>query len=299
VTSGTRTSFSGNLPGLYGGTMDSKSCDADQLVAYLDANPTKADAWSRVYGISRSDIPDFVDELTPVLLRSDTRVTNHGFVNGVANPIASLLQAGTAVFVNKYGEPVVKCYCGNPLTAATPLASPHYYGTPWAGYAPGQITIIERSVTIIRTYTLYDPETGTLFRRPAGTDGSEDKPAKGAEPAPPLQPEPTTTQPEPTQTQEAPSAPSESPSASFSPSAGTVNDTYTLSASGFQPNVTLQVTLTRPDGAVEHYSITTGDAGTGSYTFPHNGTPPTGTYTAEVVNPNTGASTHASTSVSG
>ena len=60
---------------------------------------------------------------------------------------------------------------------------------------------------------------------------------------------------------------SESPSASFSPSAGTVNDTYTLSASGFAPNTTLQVTLTRPDGVTEHYSITTGDAGTGSYTW--------------------------------
>ena len=93
-------------------------------------------------------------------------------MNGRATTIPEVLQAGTAVLVDALGVPRARCYCGNPLTAAVPLASPHYYGSAWPGYAPGQITIIERSVTIIRTFTLYDPDTGELFRRPAGTDGS-------------------------------------------------------------------------------------------------------------------------------
>ena len=303
TAAGGRTTFVGSLPGLYGGTRDSASCDADKLVGFLDANPAKATAWARVFGIPRSQIPDFVDDLTPVLLRTDTRVTNHGFVNGVATPVPALLQAGTAVFVNRYGEPVVKCYCGNPLTAATPVASPRYVGPQWAGYAPGRITIIEQSVTIIDDYTLYDPDTGGLFARPAGTDGTRDRPAGERTPeAPPAQPEPTTTPPPapPAQTTtEAPSTPVEQPSASFSPSTGTVNDTYTLSASGFAPNTTLQVTLTRPDGATESYSISTGSDGSGSYTFPHSGDPPLGTYTALVVNPGTGAEARATTTVSG
>ena len=41
-----------------------------------------------------SEIPAFVDDLTPVLLRADTRVTNHGFVDGTANQIPAVLQAG-------------------------------------------------------------------------------------------------------------------------------------------------------------------------------------------------------------
>src|SRR3954469_8894672 len=38
-------SFSGGLPGLYGGTRDYATCDAGKLVAFLTENPDKALAW--------------------------------------------------------------------------------------------------------------------------------------------------------------------------------------------------------------------------------------------------------------
>jgi len=96
-----------------------------------------------------------------------------------------------------------------------------------------------------------------------------------------------------------PTAPSESPSASFSPLAGHPGDQYTLSASGFAPNTTLSVQLTRPDGVLEHYSINTDSSGSGTYSFePTGSATPLGTYTAVVSNPATGAQTQASTSVS-
>jgi hypothetical protein len=71
-------------------------------------------------------------------------------------------------------------------------------------------------------------------------------------------------------------------SASFDPAGGTVNDTYTLYAANFRPNSTVRVTLTRPDGVTEGYSITTDNSGNGTYTFPRASNPPTGTYTARL-----------------
>ena len=65
-------------------------------MAFLEANPTEARAWADVQGIEVGEIGDYVDGLTPMVLRSDTAVTNHGFTDGVANPIPAVLQAGTA-----------------------------------------------------------------------------------------------------------------------------------------------------------------------------------------------------------
>lgn len=65
--------------------------------------------------------------------------------------------------------------------------------------------------------------------------------------------------------------------------------------SGFAPNVTLDVTLTRPDGVVEHYSIQTGSDGSGSHTFTNTQNSITSHYSAMVSNTSTGA--RASTSV--
>lgn len=306
VTGSGPATYSARLPGLYGGTMNYATCDSHQLVTFLEANPAKAQAWAQALGIGVSDIRSYVSGLTAVTLRTDTRVTNHGYVNGVANPIQSVLEAGTAVLVNNYGEPVVKCYCGNPLGPPVTYTQPTYVGPLWAGFAPTHITIIQQSTTIINVFKLYDPSSGRIFLRPAGTDGTSDRPyhGPGGTPAPTPSPQttPSGTQPAPqpqTQTQAptqtSPSAPTENPSASFSPNPGQQGDNFVLSASGFQPGANLSVELTRPDGVVEHYTISVGSDGSGSHTFTNTANVITGTYTAVVTNPTTGAS--ATTSV--
>jgi hypothetical protein len=285
--------YDADLPGLYGGTMDYATCDKRQLVSYLQETPDKAKAWADTVSIEPTEIKTYVNKLTPVTLRTDTRVTNHGYTDGIATPIPALLQAGTAVLVDKYGAPVVKCYCGNPLTAPQPLDKPTYTGNPWPTYTPGNVTIIQKTTTIIKVFKLYDLETGEIITRPAGTDGSQDQPA-GQPEAPPTQP-PTQTPPS-----QSPDEVEEQPSAYFDPPSGTVGDTYTLHVEGFAPNVTLDVQLTRPDGVTESYSIPTGDAGTGQYTFPQTGgNTPLGMYNAVITNPQTGATATAGTSVSG
>ena len=294
-TGGGPAEYTGSLPGLYGGTRSYSTCNAHQLVSYLQANSGKAYAWASALGIQTTEIRKYVSRLTAVTLRTDTRVTNHGYVNGRANPIQAVLQAGTAVFVDRYGQPVVKCYCGNPLTAPALYTSPVYIGPLWSGFSSTHITIINQSTTIINVFKLYDPSTGKIFTRPAGTDGSSDGPYSGTPSSPGGTPPPS--QPSGGSTPANPQQHPENPSASFSPSSGHQGDDFTLSASGFQPGVTLHVTLTRPDGVTESYEISTGSDGSGSHTFTNTQNVVTGTYTAVVVNPSTGAQAQASVDV--
>jgi hypothetical protein len=302
VASGPST-FNADLPGLYGGTRDHRSCDATKLVNFLEQNPGKATAWAQTLGIQTTQIRQYVSELTDVILRTDTRVTNHGYVNGVANPIQSLLEAGTAVFVDKYGRPVVKCYCGNPLTPPELYASPTYIGPLWAGFNPGHITIINQSTTIINIFTLVDPATGQMFKRKPGAGGpdspftpsssstSSSTTTTGSNPPPP----PAPGNPPPSNQ---PSAPRENPSLSISPDPVTQGATVTLSGSGFAPGASLTITVNRPDGVVEHYPTTAGGDGSASYTFSNAaGNSPLGTYHVTMSNPATGAQASSSVTV--
>lgn len=201
--------------GLFGGTLNNSSCDKDALVAYLQANPDKAGPWAETLGITTAQIPSFVGELTPVLLRSDTAVTNHGFENGRITVVPAVLQAGTAVMVNKNGQPVVKCYCGNPLTPPPPMTKAKYTGPQWPTFVPGSMTVVAPTTVIIQNFTLVDVTTNVTFVRVSGTTGAEDTvigdaatptpaptPTQTQAPAPTQQPLPTFTPPVAPPTQE-------------------------------------------------------------------------------------------------
>jgi hypothetical protein len=165
----------GGKKGLYGGTRNESSCDREQLISFLRADPQKASAWAGVLGIAPSDIPSYVRKLTPMLLRSDTLVINHGYVNGQATSFPSVLQAGTAVLAGRRGLPVVRCFCGNPLTPPPgQLTNVTYTGPTWTGWNPQSITIITQNPTFIDIFVVVDVNTGTTFTRPAGTDGTRD-----------------------------------------------------------------------------------------------------------------------------
>lgn len=150
----------GTTVGLYGGTGEA-SCDTAALANFLANNPGKAAAWASVFGIGVDQIPYYLDTLTPVVLNHDTWVTNYSYENGVATPFQSVLQAGSAVLVDSYGIPRVRCACGNPLSppAGTPLSGYRTVGAPWDHYAPRQVvyvnyynehtTIINNTTTVV------------------------------------------------------------------------------------------------------------------------------------------------------
>jgi len=161
----------GNAPGLYGGTGNEHVCNPTQLADSLVHTPDKAAAWAATLGITVHEIPHYISTLTPVVLTTDTRVTNHGYAHGGATPRPAVLQAGTAVLVDRYGTPRVKCGCGNPLTepATTPIATTT--GHPWPTYQPDTVTTITPTPQPQTDLTLTNIQTGHTYTQPTGAAG--------------------------------------------------------------------------------------------------------------------------------
>ncbi|WP_051778287.1 DUF6777 domain-containing protein [Kitasatospora phosalacinea] len=176
----------GDQPGLYGGTREVASCDVPKLSAYLAANTDKARAWAGVEGIDSSQINGYLSGLTPVVLRQDTRVTNHGYENGQATPYQAVLQSGTAVLVDNQGVPRVRCACGNPLTPPSGTGGT-YTGTAWSSFHPDGVVTVQPAPAPVNRIVLVDQATGRQFDRPAGgtggTDGSASPGASGSGPS--------------------------------------------------------------------------------------------------------------------
>ena len=122
-----------------------------------------------------------------MVLRADTSVTSHDYEDGSFSGYPAVLQAGTAVFVNSYGEPTVKRYSGNPLTKGTEVAQGGYTGTGWSGFAPRSVAVIAPTPTVIRNHTFVNIDNGRPINRPGKGDP---KPDPGPNPNPRPNPKP-------------------------------------------------------------------------------------------------------------
>jgi TIR domain len=160
----------GETRGLYGGTTSKTSCDAVRLVDFLRTHPDKGAAWASVVGMSVDQIPSFVAQLTPVILRADTRVTNHGFVRDHATTFYSILQAGTGVFVDKHGVPAVKCFCGNPLTPARADVPHPYHGNPWPDFDSNKVIVVKPAPSAVKSFIEVDHDSGKLLPKLPGVN---------------------------------------------------------------------------------------------------------------------------------
>ena len=183
-------SWSGGEPGLYGGTQDQTRCDKVAMLAFLQQNPAKAAAWvaaqnsdpTLLWGNGRrsltvAELPAYFAELTPVTLLRDTRVTNHGYVNGQPTARQSVLQAGTAVLVDLYGVPRARCACGNPLIPPIALpVPPIWVGPTWPGWDPTVIIVVVPAPVIITQIIIIDLNSGEQIIRIPGSNGDQDTP---------------------------------------------------------------------------------------------------------------------------
>jgi hypothetical protein len=164
----------GELDGLYLDSTGSSGCNRAQLESTLRGDPALATAWAAPLGVNAMQAPVYVAAgLTPVRLRTDTRLTAHGNSGGRARPYAAVLQAGTAVLVDDRGLPRVRCADGAPLTGALPLADP-VYDSGWDGFDPATTIEIRPAGAKIVEFGLVDPAGTQPFRRPAGTAGEKD-----------------------------------------------------------------------------------------------------------------------------
>ncbi|MFE2282893.1 DUF6777 domain-containing protein [Streptomyces sp. NPDC059443] len=163
-------------PGLYGGMQRLGSCDVEAQVQSLTADDAKARAFAAASRVDQAKIPEFLRGLTPVVLRADTRVTNHGFVDGDPSAFQSVLQAGTAVLVDDHGMPRVRCACGNPLLAPrTAKGAPVLKGDPWTGYQPNQVVVIEPTAQVINNLVIVNIADNTWIERKTGDSGAQDR----------------------------------------------------------------------------------------------------------------------------
>jgi hypothetical protein len=184
----------GDTDGLFGGTQNETTCDAEGLITYLQQRPDKAAAWASVPKITVEQIPGYIRQLTPVLLRNDTRVIDHGYVNGQAYSRQAVLQALTAVLVDKYGIPRVRCVSGSPLLEipvpqAQPAPQPGpqvqpaprppsarppvFIGQQWRGFNPRVVVVIlrplrNRIIDFIILLDLRNVRLAILFARRIG-----------------------------------------------------------------------------------------------------------------------------------
>ncbi|MFI6654359.1 DUF6777 domain-containing protein [Streptomyces sp. NPDC050523] len=179
----------GGTPGLYGGTRQPTICDVKRLKVFLTdpANRRKAQAWADALDIGTARIPEYLDRLTPVLLRHDTLVVNHDYKKGKATPFNSLLQTGIAVLVDERGLPAVKCSCGNPLrpfTDDTNRISVKFGdgNKKWHGYEPSSVVAVRPAPRKMEQLALVDVHRpGRGIDRPVGTTGARDRTFDAAE----------------------------------------------------------------------------------------------------------------------
>ncbi|MFD9792657.1 DUF6777 domain-containing protein [Streptomyces sp. NPDC059070] len=246
---------SGSTPGLYGGTQSVSSCDVEQQIRFLRADGAKARAFSETAGINPDDLPSFLRGLTPVVLRADTRVTNHGYKDGRATAFQSVLQAGTAVMVDDHGSPRVRCACGNPLTPPVATRGAASRGQSWPGYQPQRTVVINRTTNIVNSLIIVNVINNTWIERPTGDHGMHDRerpdiqidptaPVVTDSPSAPVSPDQSSPAVSPSES--TPSTSSTSPSVNCPSPAPTV--TVTGSPSPLQPGGTAPSTSPAPSG---------------------------------------------------
>nr|WP_202458270.1 DUF6777 domain-containing protein [Streptomyces sp. SID5464] len=165
----------GGAPGLYGGTRNVASCDVEKQITYFEGAPDKQRAFASVARVDPPDVPAYLRSLTPVVLRIDTRVTNHGYSNGRATGYQAVLQAGTAVLVDDRGMPRVRCACGNPLSAPVAQQSaPKTTGDAWPGYKQSNVVAVTPAPKPVDVFVMCEPD-GEWFERHKGDTGEKDR----------------------------------------------------------------------------------------------------------------------------
>lgn len=213
----------GDAPGLYGGTRNVASCDVEKQIQYFEDAPDKQRAFASVIGIQPSEVPSYLRSLTPVQLRMDTRVTNHGYKNGAPTSYQAVLQAGTAVLVNDRGVPRVRCACGNPLSPPVAQQSaPKTTGDAWPGYKSSNVVTVTPAPEPVDVFVMCEPD-GEWFERHTGDTGKKDEKTKKPD------------KPSPSASVTTPTAPSDSTSSQPPPSEPPTSDTDTSGPTTDEP----------------------------------------------------------------
>ncbi|WP_345608353.1 DUF6777 domain-containing protein [Streptomyces sanyensis] len=171
----TLRTLSGAAPGLYGGLPERASCDVPALTRHLSADRAEGRAFATAAEIEHGDVAAFLRGLTPVVLRADTRITGHRLADGGNRAHQAVLQAGTAVLVDHFGAPRVRCADASPLGPPVPAERAVVpRGRPWDRYRPDQAIVVKPAEQVVSSLLLVSTADGSWIERPSGTGGEED-----------------------------------------------------------------------------------------------------------------------------
>ncbi|MFB7025641.1 MULTISPECIES: DUF6777 domain-containing protein [unclassified Streptomyces] len=165
----------GSTPGLYGGTRAVGSCDVERQASLLTGDAKKARAFADAAGVPEAGVTDWLRGLTPVALRVDARVTGHGYRGGRAAAHQAVLETGTAVLVDQYGAPRVRCAGGNPLRAPASDRGGVYAGVPWDAFDPDHVVVVRPTGAVVTGLVIVNATDRTWIERRTGSDGEEDR----------------------------------------------------------------------------------------------------------------------------
>jgi hypothetical protein len=179
--SGVRGPVRGSRPGLFGGTASKAACDTTSLVTALDADEENAQAWVDALNsdptlqwsggakLAVDDIALYATELTPVVVRSDTRVANFGLLRGRAVAHEAVLQHGTAILVDTQGMPRVRCASGSPLIRPVESRKPKFRGTEWDAFDSDELVTVTPAIGVMDELRVVDVHTRKFIDIPVGS----------------------------------------------------------------------------------------------------------------------------------
>ena len=168
---------SGTDDGVFAGSAGVAPCLPDELIAALTPDAANTTAWAEVQQIPVDEVESFISGLTSIVMAADTRVTDHVLIDGTAEPRQAVLQAGTAVMVDEFGAPRVRCASGSPLAPPEPVEdSTAYVGAAWDTFATGTTAAVLPAPTPVEEFVLTDVGGGPDFIRPVGSSGATDRP---------------------------------------------------------------------------------------------------------------------------
>ena len=169
------TSVDASTPQLYGGHMGVAPCDGRILVRALDGDGDLARAWAEAVGIDLDGLHDFIDGLVAVDILDDVRLTDWRHEDGRGVPYQVVLERGTAVLLDRHGEPRVRCLSGDPLgLPAKVQTAAHFVGEHWEHFEPAALVVIAPASKELPTLVLLETTSGRPFGRPVGggSDGA-------------------------------------------------------------------------------------------------------------------------------
>lgn len=153
--------LSGDTSLLYATVPGGKICDRSLLSNALAANEQLRVAWADAAGVAPEQAAATVTSLHPVILRSDTAVTNHSYRDGSVSEFQAILQAGTPVLIDSSGTPRVQCSCGNPLGEPRSGDSVEFEGEQWDGFDDTSVLRVRPSAAPVDQVTALNLNDGS------------------------------------------------------------------------------------------------------------------------------------------